>query len=339
MILLSICIPTYNRSPYLKRCLDAIFSQTRSDLPIEVVVSDNASTDDTAVVMDGFLQRDLPLRYLKNSTNQGPDKNVIKCYEEAIGTYVMVMGDDDILCASALEVMTPLLKSCEYGVLYLNYYGFIKDPTAERPGINFFRKNYIYQAEKILKKVRGNLGFISAYVIRRELIDNSLLITYDGTNLNHVPMILQAIRNSKLNLFIGDYLLGQQVANSGGFKYFEVISRNYYKVLKESLKGSPKSMDWICNEFISNVFPWAILQARRKTNPQLFEENGYDIIKTYYKDYFSFWLFVFPMGKLPISLIGAYFFFVKIIAKTMFFLRRIQVGRTLCGAVSVKTVK
>ena len=47
--LLSICIPTYNRSGYLEQCLESIVHQERFD-EIEVIISDNCSTDDTEAV-------------------------------------------------------------------------------------------------------------------------------------------------------------------------------------------------------------------------------------------------------------------------------------------------
>ena len=69
-MILSICIPTYNRLPFLKELLPAILGQVDSGrAEVEVVVSDNASTDDTA---DYLRSLSNPcLRWWTNETNIG----------------------------------------------------------------------------------------------------------------------------------------------------------------------------------------------------------------------------------------------------------------------------
>ena len=53
--LVSICIPTYNRAPYLKKCLDSLVCQPEFQQGlVEIVVSDNASTDDTEKVAEAY---------------------------------------------------------------------------------------------------------------------------------------------------------------------------------------------------------------------------------------------------------------------------------------------
>ena len=47
MVRLSICIPTYNRAVELRPLLDTIVAQTGHGLDVEIVISDNASTDNT----------------------------------------------------------------------------------------------------------------------------------------------------------------------------------------------------------------------------------------------------------------------------------------------------
>ena len=91
---LSICIPTYNRVGYLKELLPAILDQADAEC-VEVVVSDNASTDGTA---DYLRSLSNPcLRWWTNETNIGGDRNFLKCVAEAKGEYVWLFGDDDLM--------------------------------------------------------------------------------------------------------------------------------------------------------------------------------------------------------------------------------------------------
>lgn len=68
--LLSICIPTYNRSRYLQVSLAALIEQSESfHSDIEIVVSDNASTDNTEESMNTFRTQFSNLKYVRNTEN------------------------------------------------------------------------------------------------------------------------------------------------------------------------------------------------------------------------------------------------------------------------------
>src|SRR5271157_5044906 len=102
--LLSIAIPTHNRAPYLKLCLFQICKQLNHTVqPIELIVSDNNSTDDTDVVIKEYIASGIPITHLRNSQNIGAERNVIQCYKMAKGKYVWIFGDDDVLLDGALD--------------------------------------------------------------------------------------------------------------------------------------------------------------------------------------------------------------------------------------------
>ena len=79
--LLTIAIPTYNRSQYLRQNLSVLLPQFRKEL--EIIVSDNASTDDTSEVVKEFIKAGLPVKYIQNTTNLGWAKNFQNCYHNA----------------------------------------------------------------------------------------------------------------------------------------------------------------------------------------------------------------------------------------------------------------
>ena len=141
--LLTISIPTYNRSFYLDRILTIIQDQYSPE--IELIVSDNCSTDETQKIVEKFLQKKLPIRYFKNESNLGPDLNVAQCYYEAKGKYVLVFGDDDIFLPGAIKKILKILREGEFGLVFLNYYGFSNNYIKEAPRSNFFRKFYLFK--------------------------------------------------------------------------------------------------------------------------------------------------------------------------------------------------
>ena len=91
----SIIIPTFNRATMLPNAIDSALAQYYPNL--EVVVSDNASTDATQAVVDRY-KADPRLHYFRNSSNLGLAGNWAKALREyASGTWALILSDDDML--------------------------------------------------------------------------------------------------------------------------------------------------------------------------------------------------------------------------------------------------
>ena len=97
--LITIAIPTFNRAALLRGCVQSALSQTYDN--IEVLVSDNASTDDTGKVLREF--NDKRLRVLRQETNIGLLPNWNACLAAARGEYVVFVSDDDRISPWLLE--------------------------------------------------------------------------------------------------------------------------------------------------------------------------------------------------------------------------------------------
>lgn len=97
LITLSICIPTFNRSRYLNTLLQDI-SENFKIFPFqyEIIISSNASTDDTDEVVHNWLNK-LPIVYIKQETNIGFAASLNDAYSHARGTFSIYLADDDFL--------------------------------------------------------------------------------------------------------------------------------------------------------------------------------------------------------------------------------------------------
>ena len=92
--LVTIAIPTYNRAgSYLPVALNAARAQTYPRL--EIIVADNASSDDTASLLQGIT--DSRLRYLRHQVNIGANRNYNYCLSKARGDYFLLLHDDDAI--------------------------------------------------------------------------------------------------------------------------------------------------------------------------------------------------------------------------------------------------
>lgn len=116
-VLLSICIPTYNRANYLESCLLSIFSQLEEDMSVEIVVSNNKSTDHTTEIIDKYLDNKC-LNYFEQDLNIGFAHNVLSVVKKASGEYCWIIGDDDFLIQGALKAVLDLIKKDDTKVDY-----------------------------------------------------------------------------------------------------------------------------------------------------------------------------------------------------------------------------
>jgi glycosyltransferase involved in cell wall biosynthesis len=104
----SVGIPTFNRAITLERALGSLLAQTHSNL--EIIVSDNASSDDTEALCRMLAAQDARVRYMRQAQNIGQTANFNAVFAELRSPYVMVLADDDWVapdyverCLSALQ--------------------------------------------------------------------------------------------------------------------------------------------------------------------------------------------------------------------------------------------
>ena len=93
--LLTFAIITYNRCEYLRKSLDCVLRQLGNDDLAEILVSDNASTDDTKDFVEEMQKTYRNLRYHRNEMNVGAEANIHVAIGKSRGEYVLVAGDDD----------------------------------------------------------------------------------------------------------------------------------------------------------------------------------------------------------------------------------------------------
>ncbi|WP_419834073.1 glycosyltransferase family 2 protein [Endozoicomonas atrinae] len=124
VVKLSICIPTYNRLGYLTDLLDVLLPQI-NNMPVEVCVSDNASSDNTCNYLHNLTKKYSFLKYKSNKKNIGIDENMFSAISMGIGDYIYPLGDDDLLPSGTLSLILSEINSCA-DVIILN--GWHTDP-------------------------------------------------------------------------------------------------------------------------------------------------------------------------------------------------------------------
>lgn len=173
--LLTVAIPTYNREKLLRRLLKSIVGEL-SDC-VEVLVSDNASTDGTEEMMHSEFPQ---VVYYRNSTNIGPDSNFLECYRKAKGKYVWLVGSDDVVLDGALSRILSFLSEnsgLKLPLVFLNHNSFSGEFTGKgccsKSYLDISVKDKVVTSKSELIKYSGRqLTFISAFLLRTDDLHN-----------------------------------------------------------------------------------------------------------------------------------------------------------------------
>lgn len=144
--IVSIGLPIYNGENFIKESLDSILAQTFTDF--ELIISDNASTDQTEDICREYAAKDKRIRYYRNQQNLGAAKNFNLVFELSSGEYFKWAAHDDIIAPNflqkAVEVLDrdPSIVLCHSKVKFINEVGqIVKDYEDVKKIYKFYMNN------------------------------------------------------------------------------------------------------------------------------------------------------------------------------------------------------
>lgn len=133
----SIGLPVYNGQDYLSQALDALLAQTYSDF--ELVISDNASMDDTEEICRQYAARDGRIRYHRSEENLGAAPNFNRAFELSRAEYFKWAAHDDLCGPEYLERTVAVLDGdasvvlCHVGTTETDESGTVVRTLAPKP--------------------------------------------------------------------------------------------------------------------------------------------------------------------------------------------------------------
>jgi glycosyltransferase involved in cell wall biosynthesis len=186
--LISFAMPTYNNAVELEETLRSIIPQVLAcDEPVEIVISDNASTDATERICRELAERHGFVTYRRNDHNLGFDMNILNALEASAGEYCWLFGDD-LLLPGMLATVVSATRRHRPDLVSLNYAYHYDGKPLERPAqvraMSLVKEPVLVHGNDALIRLRLlYFTFISSNVVRR------------------VPDFIEATRNDDLRGF------------------------------------------------------------------------------------------------------------------------------------------
>ena len=190
---LSICIGTYNRAKFIGETLDSMLVQLEPG--VEIVIVDNASSDNTSEVIAQYLSRHPEIHYFRKQENTGFDRNYDEAVGYARGEYCWLMSDDDLLCPGAIAKVLSVLGG-EDDLIVVNSEARNADLSVVLESrlmkLNIDRVYREADHEIFFAGVAKYLTFIGCLVIRRTYWLSKSSSFYYGTGFIHVGVVFQS---------------------------------------------------------------------------------------------------------------------------------------------------
>jgi abequosyltransferase len=166
--LLSLAIPTYNRADFLRILLESLVVAIPAGATgIEVLVSDNASSDNSEAVVAEFQSRLPQLSYWRNAENLGAERNLLGLAERSSGKYLWLVGDDDVVCPDGITLLLAALSnSPDY--LFLNHMTIRDDVVSRNPMFPSDLDGNIRDHNQLLSQFDLSNGLLTAIVFRQD---------------------------------------------------------------------------------------------------------------------------------------------------------------------------
>ena len=288
--ILSICIPTYNRSVFLKQSLDVLCHQINSD-DVELIISDNDSPDDTKEVVGEFIKQNSRIQYFKQDTNVGASRNFISLMNRAQGKYILLLGDDDILTDNAVSVLVDILKRKDYGLLY------VETRITDNKGTKEFDNKTDF-----IKEISYFYTFMSSSIFRKdvvEMIEDPL--RYVPSHLLQMPFYIKSTLLSDYNAITYEPVfatIGLAAKANGGYNFFVVFVNWYYRIWEEYLDDK-QLLKWLKKDIWSFVWQYTKKLLLHKDVGNFKVENGWIILFKHYGNESYFWwsLIKYPFAE------------------------------------------
>lgn len=244
-VLLAVCIPTHDgRAEQLRRVLDSIAPEVIADERVEVCVSDNASADHTARIVEEFSERiGGRLRYRRFEENRGFTANLLSVVELAEAQWCWLLGSDDLVAPGGLGEIVGLVERHPdtAGATFNRSLVELRDPSIvhhdpprllpESPG----EERELRGEDSILGQLGQLHDYISTQVVDRELwlravADAGPVGLAEGRSYPHLVIIAMMVRRRPLWTWYPVELVGQRVGVSSVYDDRQDFDVSTYEV-------------------------------------------------------------------------------------------------------------
>ncbi len=308
-VFLSICIPTRNRADLLLQLLESIAAQIEPG--VEIIISDDGSTDDTGAIVEKFNARFPSLLYQRHDPPLFYDRNVLHAVRQARGEFCWLFSDDDRMEPGALARVLCELRATS-GLTGMTVGRIAYDHALLRRlpvrALKTAESTTFLKAETAYLALLDRIGFLSCQIISRVAWENVVRETPQlekyFTNYVQLYIIARMMKQAPHWRFYADESVAFRADNdsfrelgSTGRLKMDVCS---YELITGDVFGRQSPMYRAAmSEVACTHVRHHIIDAKRRGAPAAFTGRALGLCVRHYWRYPAFWLRTVPVLLMP----------------------------------------
>lgn len=304
---ISICIPTYNRAPFLEILLKSVEEEIINDNlkeKIEICISDNASTDNTENLIKKY-QLKMNINYNKNLKNIGAGANFIKSVSLASYDYCWIVGSDDVIKEGAIVKIIEKINLHNKLSIYL-YNRICTDINLKNSYLQNWNNKIVLNEEITLNDVErlekyfdncnslgGIFSYLSSIVFNREEWENINLNRNEKKSpYSHVYKLFGILKKNKKFMYFSEPIVYSRGENDS---FLTNVKQRYFLDYNEYLKIVNK---YVKNKKLQKKFIKILVKEHSYRHLMILggtsklNMNEYQILKKIYPRYYI-WFYIF----------------------------------------------
>lgn len=200
MTSLGICIPTYKRPAYLRRCVLSAL-EAACDRPLRIFIADDAMDETNATLYEELQALSSSVVVHKNPVNLGIDDNIQRAVDLCDCDYAWIVGEDDYFLPGSVERVFDRLQHDKHTFVFANY-AYVGDREDSQIGRALDLPDGPIAGIDFIDKHLWAAGFIGACIVDRRRWDTTSTGPYKGSYYTHVGRICEMLAPKGSTAFI-----------------------------------------------------------------------------------------------------------------------------------------
>jgi len=301
---LTIVIPTYNRSLCLNTLLGKLVSEiSQNNLSINIVVSDNCSSDESRIVIEDYSRRYKFIQPIFHDSNIGAESNFFYAVQSLSSDYFWIVGDDDFPRLGLVSMVFRLINDSSPDLIYLPSL-WSQDAINEYLPVISPDKYSNIDLYDLSKLVHVWTTYVSGWVINRHSLMRSSFTFNDsfntiGSNLISLSWLLPLFSEKSKCIKVDDIAIFATSSNTGGYSLINTFAVNYPRLVRRYVE-SPQIVFNLINGLCLKFLPRLLAMRHSRAYKNMLQDR-----MSYYRIISSlsispwFWLVCLPLMLVP----------------------------------------
>jgi glycosyltransferase involved in cell wall biosynthesis len=269
---------------------------------VQVIIGDNASTDETPEVTQAFLLKYPSTQVLRHCANLGADENFCRCFDQVSTRFFWIIGDDDLPKHGVVEAVLSFLEKEGADLLYLNSeWGMDICKEKQNEHITNFPVR-TKSREAFAQEVNVWVTFISGLVVNRErlfeLNPGLDIRRFSGTCLVQLGWVLPLLMTGSAFKICRQRCVLATSENSGGYGLFKVFGSNFPTILNV-VCGPDSRVNHVINNRLRWVYIHRLIKGVRFVKMSTFQVEEILVDLVIFKGSLAYRVGMRPLTQLP----------------------------------------